>query len=59
LLSAKYQKYGKKNGCPENLPGSQSLLYDHNSILKRSCACLMAQLSDQRKMFENLIETII
>jgi hypothetical protein len=39
----------KKNGCPGSLPDSQSLLYDHNSILKRSCARLVVQLSDQIK----------
>jgi hypothetical protein len=47
----------KKNGCPDKFPNSQTLLYDHNSILKRSCARIFAQFSDHIKVFENFKQT--
>jgi len=54
LLSVNYLSIGrcKKNGCLKNLSDSQMSIYDYKSILYRTCASVIVQLSDQEKVIE-------
>jgi len=49
VVKRSHSEFSTKKWLPGKIPDSQSLLFDHNSILKRNCVKETVQLLDHVK----------